>query len=964
MNSEHWNKVDELLGAVLELAPEVRSTYLADQCGGDVGLRVEVEKLVAAHERAGKFIETSAMNVVARAVASDTLRTRMREKIGPYRVISLLGVGGMGEVYLAKDSRLARKVALKILPAPFTFDTDRIRRFEQEARAASALNHPNIVTVYDIGEHDGIHYIATDYSEGETLRTRLTRGPMPLAEAVRAAVQMAEALGAAHAAGITHRDIKPENIVLRNDGYVKVLDFGLAKLAKQPVVTGSLSLPPLSQSGIVAGTVKYMSPEQARGDDVDARTDLWSLGVLLYETVTGKSPFEGKSQASVFDAILNRTPTPVTELNESLPSNLESIINRALEKDPELRYQTAADMRADLRRLERMSKASSSRLSRTMTRLKGDRTYGIGWRVIAAIAIAVAALVAIFSFLFSKQEEQVQRVGGPDWTSAKSIQLTTGAGPEFYPVLAADEKMFLYASPASGNWDIYWQRMGGKNPVNLTRDSLADDTQPSYSPDGVYIAFRSERTPAGIYVMEATSENVRRVSDTGYNPAWSPDGKELVVGGDSPSTPTIRRLVPSPLWVIDVASATKKLLMDGDAVQPSWSPNGHRIAYWGLQPGSGQRDIWTMPAQGGPAVPVTNDDALDWNPLWSPDGKYLYFASNRGGSMNFWRVLIDEKTGETKGEPESVTTPSGYSHHLSFSRDGSRMAYVQRNETQNLHRIALDPIKQQTVGDAETVIQGTEYVSEPDISPAGDWLVYSSQGERQEDIYLIKTDGSARRQLTNDRFNDRSPRWSPDGSRITFYSDRSGRYEIWVINVDGAGLHQLTFTSGTSAVYPIWSADSTRIVFKQRNKLPFIIDANKSSSGPEIEQLQRSEQVNENFWAWSWSGDGTRIAGQASVNGRNMVVIYHLATKTYDAITPGTRPVWSKDNRGLFVNHEQGIHYVDIETKKAHLLISFPQHELRSVCLAPDGRSLYVTLRTVEADIWLLTLAEPQAKLN
>jgi Tol biopolymer transport system component len=505
--------------------------------------------------------------------------------------------------------------------------------------------------------------------------------------------------------------------------------------------------------------------------------------------------------------------------------------------------------------------------------------------------------------------------------------------------------------------------MGGKNPVNLTRDSLADDTQPSYSPDGVYIAFRSERTPAGIYVMEATSENVRRLSDTGYNPSWSPDGRELVVGGDPSNSPTIRSLIPSPLWIIDVATVTKRQLTPGDAVQPSWSPNGHRIAYWGLHEGGGRRDIWTIPAHGGPPVAVTDDDALDWNPLWSPDGQYLYFASNRGGSMNFWRVLIDERTGETKGTPESVTTPSVYSHHLSFSRDGKRMAYVQRVETQNLHRIAFDPVKNRTTGEKENIIHGTEYVTEPDVSPAGDWLVYSSQGERQEDIYLIKTDGSARRQLTNDPFNDRSPRWSPDGSRIAFYSDRSGRYEIWLINVDGTGLRQATFTSGSSSVYPVWSPDSSHLVFKQRNELPFIIDANKDWDEQTIQQFHPPVAPSENFWPFSWSSDGSRIAGQMSMGGRNSVVIYNNETKAYETIAPGVRPFWARDNRGVFFNYERGIHYADIETKKTREIVSFPGHEVRSACLSPDGRSLYITLRRTEADIWLLSI-EPLAKVN
>ncbi|MGI8565453.1 MAG: protein kinase domain-containing protein, partial [Pyrinomonadaceae bacterium] len=631
----------------------------------------------AAHEQAGTFIETSAIKLAARAVAGDTIFARAKRQIGPYRVLSLLGAGGMGEVYLAEDARLARKVALKMLPLPFVADPDRVRRFANEARAASALNHPNIITIYDIGQVDATHYIATEYVEGETLRARVKAGRIEMLEAVRIAAQVAEALHAAHTAGITHRDIKPENIVLRPDGYVKVLDFGLAKLAEQSEnYAESLSPSPQTHPGLIIGTIKYMSPEQALNQPVDGRTDLWSLGVVLYEMITERAPFTGSSQASIFDAILNHAPAPVTDFDVELPVELHSIINRALEKNCELRYQTAFDLRADLQRLQRELEPLPSKWSGDGTRLRQTQARTHGRRLRIATALCTAVILAAYVWLAFFRQPAEGKIAGPDWTSASAVQVTNEAGPEYFPNLAPDGESLIYASRAAGNWDIYWQRVGGKNAVNLTKDSAEDDTQPAYSLDGNYIAFRSERTPKGIYVMEATSENVRRLSDVGRNPSWSPDGKELVVSADSFSAPTSRSIIPSALWAIDVASGNKRLLTEGDAVQPSWSPHGHRIAYWGMQPGGGQRDIWTIPAEGGAAMAVTNDEALDWNPVWSPDGQYLYFASNRGGCMNFWRVSVDEKTGQVTGEPEAVTTPSGYSQHISFSRDGKRMAYV------------------------------------------------------------------------------------------------------------------------------------------------------------------------------------------------------------------------------------------------------------------------------------------------
>jgi eukaryotic-like serine/threonine-protein kinase len=821
MDPNRWTQVDELLGEALDLTPEARPDFLAVRCGDDDDLRNEVEKLLAAHEQAGKFIESSALHVAARAVAGDTVLARSRRQIGPYKIVSMLGAGGMGEVFLAEDTRLSRRVALKVLPFPFTSDRDRVRRFETEARAASALNHPNIIIIFDIGQEDSIHYIASEYVEGETLRDRIKHGPLALSDAINIVVQVAEALAAAHSAGITHRDIKPENIVLRSDHRVKVLDFGLAKLANNPRgQTDSLS-PSFQTQGLLVGTIKYMSPEQALGEKVDSRSDLWSLGVVLYELIAGEPPFNGETQAATFDAILNKTPKSLSSIGEHLPSAIDSIVVRALEKDGELRYQTAADMRSELLRLQRELDPEKSRV---VTHVPSSRSK---WPI-AAIVLAVLSVVAFAGWRFLNRDKPRVKSAGPNWTTARAMQLTSDAGPEYFPNLAPDGKSFIYASRSSGNWDIYWQRVGGKNTVNLTKDTTEDDTQPAYSPDGNHIAFRSERNPRGVYVMEATSENVKRVSDVGHNPSWSPDGKQLVVGLDRFSSPTIRSLIPSALVVIDVQSGARRTLTEGDAVQPSWSPNGDRIAYWGMHQGGGRRDIWTISAQGGGPVAVTNDEALDWNPVWSPDGQYLYFASNRGGSMNFWRVAIDEKTGAVSGEPENVTTPSAYSQHLSFSQDGKRMAYVQHSESQSLEKVALDPVGGKTLGDLSPVVEGTRYATNVDVSPDGEWLAYSSQGESREDIFVVKNDGSHPRQLLNDTFNDRFPRWSPDGSRLAFYSDRSGRYEVWIINADGTGLQQVTYTSGASAVYPVWSPDGKQLIFKQRDHLPFIVDLTRS----------------------------------------------------------------------------------------------------------------------------------------
>jgi len=370
MKTEQWQQLDRLFHSVLEREPTERAAFLDEACAGDEALRQQVEVLLTAHEEAGSFIEKPAFAVEAQSLADDQDDSPVGQTIGHYKIISILGVGGMGEVYKAQDARLGRMIALKLLPANFTHDTDRVRRFQQEARAASALNHPNIIVIHEVGQIDGRDFIASEYIDGETLRQYLT-GPvapaggtgghqsgtsLKLRDILNIGIQTADALAAAHEAGIVHRDIKPENIMLRRrDGYVKVLDFGLAKLTEiSPVndLEGPTKAQVKTSAGVIMGTANYMSPEQARGEQVDARADVWSFGVVLYEMVAGCAPFDRSTPSEVIALILEREPPPLARYARDVPPELERIVSKALTKDREDRYQTAKDLLVDLRRLK------------------------------------------------------------------------------------------------------------------------------------------------------------------------------------------------------------------------------------------------------------------------------------------------------------------------------------------------------------------------------------------------------------------------------------------------------------------------------------------------------------------------------------------------------------------------------------------------------------------------------------
>src|SRR5438067_7126021 len=365
MTPERWQQINNVFQAAVEVAPEQRTAFLDRACTTDQTLRSEVESLLASDEHEWKLIEKPALEVAAPLLADDQPRFEPGQHVGHYEIVSLIGRGGMGEVYLARDDRLKRRIALKLLPADYSKHKDRLRRFQQEAQTASALNHPNILTIYEIGQIDDQEFIATEFVEGETLRERMKRGGLALPEIQDIMIQVAGALAAAHAAGIVHRDIKPENIMLRPDGYVKVVDFGLAKLGTQPESrSGPLDVNSADLSSeLVMGTVKYMSPEQARGLPVDVRSDIFSFGVVLYEMLVGCAPFEGRTANDLIAAILKREPPPLT----NAPEELQRLIAKALGKKREERYQTIEELLVDLKNL-REDKAVTSVSAQTAAR--------------------------------------------------------------------------------------------------------------------------------------------------------------------------------------------------------------------------------------------------------------------------------------------------------------------------------------------------------------------------------------------------------------------------------------------------------------------------------------------------------------------------------------------------------------------------------------------------------------------
>jgi Tol biopolymer transport system component len=866
-----------------------------------------------------------------------------------YRILSPLGSGGMGEVYAAEDTKLHRKIALKVLPAALAGDAERLARFQREAFAIAALNHPNVITIYSVEEDAGQHFLTMELVNGATVASRIPRGGLSIADVLRIAVPLVDAVSAAHQAGIVHRDLKPSNVMLTQDGRVKVLDFGLAKLRPEPAALTAMSTMAagLTEPHQVFGTAAYMSPEQAEGRIVDQRSDIFSLGVILYEMLTGGRPFTGASSVAIISSILRDSPPPISQARPDAPDDLDRIVRRCLSKDVQRRYQTALDLKIDLEDVQ----AALTSVAAPPARASRSR-----------VVVAVVALVALAATGYVALDQLRHRFGEDAAPEATFAPLTSAPAAELYSSLSPDAKWIVYAGESAGNRDIYLQSTSGETAINLTKDSVVDDEQPAFSPDGERIAFRSARDGGGLFVMGRTGEGVRRVTRQGYNPAWSPDGKSLVFTSISMEFRPQNSTGRSELWIGTVDGSTPPhKIYDGDATMPSWSPDGQRIAFNQALTVGSHVSVMTIPIAGGEPTRVEGvDEEIAWNPVWSPDGRYLYFISNRGGSPNIWRLAIDQVSGTVLSAPQPITTPAAVVAHLSISADGKRLSYSAIAETQNVQRLPFDPIKGEAIGDAVNLTTGSRFWGNPDPSPDGSEVVFYSQVQPEGDLYVIKSDGTGLRQLTSDKAIDRVPRWSPDGKWIAAFSDRDSHLQIWKIRPDGSDLTKVTGRGEWA--YNVWAPNSSRFasaivvnkVSSEAQRTFAIFNAGQSSE-QQGEVIQLPDQ--EHFVPNDWAADGHAIVGQASIS-TPAIELFTLADKSLRRVLDfGEWPSWLPDSRRvLFVSKRREFHVLDTVTMRTRMVYSTPRDTLGPPRLTRDGRSAYFSRRVTEADIWLADL--------
>ena len=850
MDPDRWKRLEELYHTALEREPEQRSAFLAEVCRSDDELRGLLDDLLSHNALTNGLVAQP----IWEAVASSTKLANhisVGTRLGPYEIRAALGEGGMGKVYRALDTRLDRPIAIKFSGAQFS------TRFEREARAISALNHPNICTLYDVGPN----YLVMELVEGETLAQRIERsGPLPIQDALEVALQIAQALETAHAKNIVHRDLKPANVNITPEGRVKVLDFGLAKSIRGEPIEGrvphqSPGAPDATVAGQIVGTPAYMSPEQARGENVDSRTDIWAFGCLLYELLAGTRPFAGQDNRETITAILTLTPN-WRVLPAKTPKRIAHLVRTCLEKDPQQRPPNIAVIRA------RIEDASRWRQSNR-------------WRIRVFAAAGAAALISagLLFWVFRTQ---------PFFTTAESIRpipLTSYPGNQSEPTFSPDgnQVAFAWDGEKQDNFDIYVKPIGTGPPARLTHDPAAEQS-PAWSPDGKWIAFLRASAPgtSTVVLIPAAGGPERIVAEvaavsvlTRTNLAWSPDGKWLAVP-DHPQGQT------GGIFLLSVETGARRRLttLPEGGLTPregglAFSPDGSALAFI-REVAANTGDVYSQALRSDltPAAEprrLTRDNQDKVGVAWAPDGRSLIFSSGAPGNEELWRM-----------PPSENALP----------------ARLTRLTSQN-----------EVLGIA--------------VSPRSHRLVFT-QSRRELDIYRVDLErpGGAVRSsaplIVSSRY-DRHPTYSPDGKKIAFVSLRSGNWQLWVTDGDGTNPVQLTFFERGEVGAPEWSPDGRQIGFMAHvdsPAQPYIVNAN----GGEPRKLDALGEVVRH---WTWSHDGRWIFFSSARSGSPQIWRIPASGGQPEQLTrQGSEETWfmqSSDDKLLYYVRPSGLWSVSSE---------------------------------------------------
>ena len=947
MNDEQWELIERVFHAARELNPEERLKLLDEECGTDDTVRSTIETLLREDGKRQSPLDSPIADSLAATLSPGMV-------IGPYEVVSVAGVGGMGQVYRAVDRRLKRDVAIKALPIEFNHDRQRLARLQREATALASVNHPNVATIYDVLESEGAPpCLILEFVHGSTLAESLDNGPFTVEKTLGIAHQIAMALEAAHEKGIVHRDLKPSNIKLTPDGKVKVLDFGLARFFKDDIV----EIDPLQPINLAksagmyssfAGTPPYMSPEQARGLPVDQRADLWAFGCVVYELLAGRKAFHGSTASDTVARVLEGEPD-WTLLPKDTPSKLHRLLYQCLQKDVSERLQQASDLRRNIEEIEKRHNLSSQSMS-AATRFRRH------WAMIVAVAATAVAGVLVMSNLRRAEDLRVEQ----------TRQVTFASELELDPAISPNGRMVAYAFRTRIRTDIYVKPLDGGQAINVTKDlATREHRWPRWSPDGLQLAFlatpvevrlvSSESSENTIYVLRfpvGKPEPIIRASMSGY--AWSPDGTRFVfVRG--------REIYVSS---ID-GSGLRRIAVASEPNAPSWSPDGRWIVYVSGNPlaffgpfgNLAPSTLAIVSTDGSDARQLTDKRTTNTSPVWMPDSRSLLFVSNRGGNRDVFELKLSD-SGDVLGEPRRITTGLN-ALSIDLSKDGHQLAYTLFLTKANLWSLPIPksgPISPLGVTPITTGAQTIEGVR---VTRDGTWIAFDSNRSGNQDIYRMLRTGGIPEQLTTDPSDDFLPSWSPDGKTIAFHSFRNGSRNIYVMDADGTNQQQIT-SDPAHERYPDWSPDGQSLTFFSNKTGHLEVYVVSKRNGAWGQPLQVTSSEGAQFPRWS--PDGRTVAYVDVVNGVSVMSPTGQALRHLVPLKPlfPKSVAWGNDSQTIYFAaglYQGSLWSVPVGGGLPSLLVEFDEsHNFQRPEFDTDGKDFFFTMTERESDIWVLQL--------
>ncbi|HET9480666.1 MAG TPA: protein kinase [Candidatus Polarisedimenticolia bacterium] len=813
-------------------------------------------------------------------------------RLGPYEILSPLGAGGMGEVFRARDTRLGREVAVKVLPARVAGDAEALARFEREARAVASLSHPNILAIHDFGREGEIAYSVTELVEGETLRARLADGPLPVRKAVDCAQQVARGLAAAHDKGVVHRDLKPENIIVTSDGRVKILDFGLAKtaLAAPGDLTDSPTVQAGTMPGTVLGTLGYMSPEQVRGQALDHRTDIFSFGLVLHEMLTARPVFRRDTAADTMSAILKEDPPELSPVNRAVSPALERIVLHCLEKNPAERFQSARDLAFHL---EAVMGGTGSASAIGMQAPAAMRR-GIGRPLLFAAGVALGLAAGAGAMGWLRQPASIH---------PPSLQTLTYSGADSEPAASPDGRLVAYTSDREGGTRIWLKQFPGGDEVALTRGP--EDWAPRISPDGTQVLFTRGREGAtSLYKVAIVGGEPRKLLDDALDGDWSPDGQRIVF---------LRQLGSSSgqgalLGIVDAAGQGAREITRVQNMQlagPRWAPDGARIAVVQRGTENSPYRLLVVDADSGKSSTLLPPPPLGRlsTPVWMASGASLLYAKSETfvtatSSTAPARLFLHEID---SGHARSVLTLSSMAPVLDVLRPGT-LVLGTATQRQNLREVPLAG----SSGDAEArwLTRGASLDRQPTFSPDGQWILFSSNRSGNLDLWKLSRETGTIRRITEEPAEDWDPAFTPDGKSILWSSNRSGHFEIWSCDADGAGARQLS-QDGYDAENPTATPDGW-VVYNSGNPAHSGIWKMRSDG------TQATLLVPGSWSTPDVSPNGTHVAFRSATLPRTLYVArvsdgeQVIAPIALPGSVLNARPRWTPDGRALvFIGHDE-----------------------------------------------------------